>query len=447
MELVGRSGQSGVDLALKARAVAAIGELVAAMPPGPAKATFQILWLTARVRLGAVPAHGAEAERDAATAAAVEELGRLDVRQRMAGLELIAANMPADAALAALTQTVLWQTSTFATFSDRHLAMWAILSLAADVESAQAAVAAGRLEETNSADRIRLLGRLVLAGVPWSVEGLESLCGALAHEVEVDALIVAFMARHRVDEPERLLSRVRSVGSKLEAIAGQMMLGWRPTSYGPWLALSDEAVKATTGHRQVALSRQAMMTHLSGGKAAPLWAKALVEASRESEPAMAARAHRAMLEAASVDFESWLEVVRSIADSRLYLKHVESWLAVRAEVARTVGRAAKSEADVDRAQEVLKDLGRRLPHRWFEMLHLAVIALEYSKRGRSTEVVMAQVEEWLGRDGLPRPILQVSVEEVVAPLVAVAPERVFGWAQRLKSPAQQIVWLAALAAG
>ena len=194
---------TGADVeAVKARSLSRLVEVVQGLPDGPAKGIFQTLAIVARVRAG--------------ESAAVAELAALEIGPRMAGLELIAANQPATPELAEVTRSVLWQTSRFATLSDRHLAMWAEL---VDEAAGARAVEAGRLHETNSADRIRIYGRLLAAGVPRTTEGVLALCDAMSHEVEVDAVLSTYLGRVRVEGCEALFERIRAPGARLDRVA------------------------------------------------------------------------------------------------------------------------------------------------------------------------------------------------------------------------------------
>lgn len=203
----------------------------------------------------------------------------------------------------------------------------------------------------------------------------------------------------------------------------------------------------------VNLARKAQLLRLSdaevglAGQVGKLWQQAIEEAEREAQPAMAARVHRAMLFAAAGDFEAWLAVVRSIGADRAYLRDAESWLSVRCEVVRSmVGAIGPDLAGVDRAHQELRELGQRLPSRWYELFYAAMIARELARVGRSTEVVMAQLEAWM-RDGLPRPVVPVSTEELVGPLLDVDAERVWRLGEGLaKSAAQHATWLSAVVA-
>lgn len=427
---------------VKARSLARLGEVVAGLPAGPAKGIFEGLAVATRARAGLE----------------VPELMALEVGRRMGALELIAANQPATAALAEAARSVLWQTSTFATLSDRHLAMWAELSL--DEGAGARAVEAARLSETNSADRIRIFGRLLAAGVPKTTAGVLGLCEALEHEVEVDAVLTSWLSRARVETCEALFMQIRSPGARLEAVAAQAALGWRPAQWEPWLVVADVAVEwakrgqgpAEMGPPRLAvnLARKAQLLRLSGaevGAVGKLWQQAIEEAEREAQPAMAARVHRAMVFAAAGDLEAWLRVVRSIGADRAYLRDAESWLSVRCEVVRSVvGAVGPDPAGVDRAHQELRELGQRLPNRWYELFYAAVVARELARVGRSTEVVMAQLEAWM-RDGLPRPVVPVSTEELVGPLLDVDAERVWRLGEGLaRSAAQHATWLSAVVA-
>lgn len=424
---------------VKEAALARLVEVATGLPAGPARDLFWSLAVATRVRVG--------------DATAVSELMALDGSRRLATLELIAANQAATPALAEAARSVVWQHTTFATLSDRHLEMWAILSL--DEARAADAVRAGRLEETNSADRIRLLGRLLSAGVPKSTAGVMALAGALAHEVEVDALLVGYLERQRVEAPEALFQRIRSPGARLEAMVAQALFGWRPERWEPVLAVAELALARLDDHAHnpgtprragVNLASKAALIELSGGDARATWRAAIEDAAGETQPAMAARVHHAMLRAATCEAARWLEVVESIAASRVYLRDAESWLSVRAEVVRTMPMAARESTQLDRAHQAARELGARLPNRWFELFHYATVARELSRHGRPLEVVLEQLEAWVVREGLPRPVTQVSTEEVVAPLIEVDA----GFAWRLgealaKAPAQHMTWLAALA--
>lgn len=413
---------------LRTRAFERLVAVAEALPESPARGIFQTLVVATRARL-----FGSA------------DLMALELGPRMAALELISANQPATPELAAAVRSVLWQTSKFATLSDRHLAMWAILSL--DEMAAREAVDAGRLDETNSADRIRIFGRLLAAQVPRTLAGVLALCDSLVHEVEVDAVLATYLTRVRVEDNEALFERIRSPGARLEAVVGQVLLGWCPESWTRALALADVALARVVEHKEVNLARKALLVHVSGGDASSIWKAALAESERETQPAMLARAHRAMLIAATCDFGRWLEVVQSIGASRVYLRDPESWLSVRCEVVRSVTTAAKTATDVDRAHQELKELGQRLPNRWFELFHYAVMARESKRVGRSSEVVLAQFAQWM-RDGLPRPVVPVSTEEVVAPLIAVDPELAWSLGEALaKWPPQHATWLSAIAVG
>lgn len=429
---------------VRARSLARLGEVVRGLPDGPVRGIFEALNVATRARAGLE----------------VPELMSMELSRRMGALELVAANQPATPALAEAARSVLWQTSTFATLSDRHLAMWAELSLDEGEGAAARAVAAARLHETNSADRIRIYGRLLAAGVPRTTAGVLGLCEALDHEVEVDAVLSSWLSRTRVDACEALFMQLRSPGARLETVAAQAALGWRPAQWEPWLVVADVALEwakrgegpAEMGPPRLAvnLARKAQLVRLSGGEPSAsrrLWERAIEEAGREAQPAMAARIHRAMLFAAAGDFEAWMMVVRSIGADRAYLRDAESWLSVRCEVVRSmVGAVAGGgAAEVDRAHQELRELGQRLPNRWYELFYAAVVARELARVGRSIEVVMAQLEAWM-RDGLPRPVVPVSTEELVGPLLTVDAERVWRLGEGLaRSAPQHATWLSAVA--
>lgn len=427
------SGMTGASTAassepggVRARALEAAVRVVAATPEGPVRAAFELSLIATRVRLG--------------DTAAVAELAERPVAARMSVLELVAANQPATPALAELARGVLFQTDRFAHLSDRHLGLWAGMT--------PAEVGLG---ETNSADRLRILGRLIGGGTPTTLAGFVALLDRLEHQVEIDGAVVAWCERQPLDLADPLgvavLARVQSAGARLEAMAAHLYHAPVPsTVVGAWVRVCDEALAAAPPRsRGVHLARAAALIHTAGSDASALSARALTELDALTDPSELARAHRAALRAAAViGIHAWEPVAEHVARARPYLRDLERFLASRAEVIRTTPRMVRSVADVDRADQALREQGRRLPDRWLELHHHAVIARELASRGRVPELQLARLELLL-KDGLPRPVLHVMPEEVVTAMRDAAPDRALRVLDALPSPPQRLVWASALA--
>ena len=398
------------------------------VPPGPLRASLDLMRLATRVRLG---------DGDATAT-----LAGLDVERRLAALELVSANVPATEATARVARDTVFATESFAQLSDRVIAVWAGMTLAQ-----------ARWGETNSFDRIRALGRLVASGTPPDVAGMQGLIDQFEHEVEVDAAVVAWFTERPFTgcaEELALLERTRRPGSRLEAIGAIVaQRDVAPELAASWLATADDAIAAApAGAAGLHRARKAALLSLAGRPedVASLMALAFAELEREADPQTAARTHRAALSAAAVaGFDVWEGAVERLALARVYLRDPEAFLSVRAHAVRTLPRAARTAADVDRGGQALTEMGRRLPDRWLALVHQAVVArLMRDVVGRSSDAQLERVATWLRADGLPRPTPIIPIEEVVAPLVAVDAERALALGDLLPSPVQRALWAVAV---
>jgi hypothetical protein len=107
----------------------------------------------------------------------------------------------------------------------------------------------------------------------------------------------------------------------------------------------------------------------------------------------------------------------------------------------TMPRAAQSSATLaDRGHEALKDLGRRIPERWLDLLHLATATAVWREAGRDPETHLSTMADLLRRDGLPQPDARVELATITAPLAAMAPTRLVALGERLASPIARAIW-------
>lgn len=401
---------------------------IAETPPGPVWDMLALMRLTTHVRLS--------------HAGAAETLAELDVKTRLAGLELISANVPPNEVTARVARDTVFQVEPFKLLSDRIIAAWSGMSLKE-----------ARWDETNSFDRIRALGRLVGSGVPTDVAGMEALLDELEHDVEVEAGIVAwFSDRPFSGSPEdlSLLGRSKQPGGRLEAIAA--IIARQDVSAdlaATWLATADAALARSAGSDTDAHNaRKAALLTLAGRgpEGQTLWPAILDRFGQVLDTTHHAGIFRAVVRAAAVvGFAPWRAAVERLVEARAYLRHPENYLSARAAAVRALARAARTEIEVDRGNQVLRELGRRHPNPWLALLQQATVAaLAFRVANRSPEPQWSQLETWLQQDGLPRPITGITIEEVVRPFVTIDAARALALGELMPSPVHRGMWAVAV---
>lgn len=306
-------------------------------------------------------------------------------------------------------------------------------------------------------DRIVCITRLVAAGHPAT---LDALMQSLTSDSDREAGVIAW-CRERpwtASEAEMAwLANTTRPMARLEAMASVLahMLATRVMA-SEWIGDADAAwrtaPKDNLGHA-LADARFSAVLSAAGDLASAegLLGHALAGAERENEPIERARIFRIALEAAAglavhdargSAVEPWLRAVEKVTNDKVLLRQREAFLEARAAAVRTLRRAALTGGDaaVDRGHQVLKDACRRVPERWLDLLHHATVASLQAKSGRNTELQFSTISDSLRKEGLPRPITNITLDEIMRLLVPASAERVMAIGDKITHPVQRGLW-------
>ena len=409
----------------------------------PARAPVAMLAVATRCRIGA----------------GTEALAAMPAAERLHVLKLLVSAMAPSAALASLARATIFDASGHyrraePEMSERMLAVWS--------GATPEAAGWGDLTEV---DRIVCITRLCAAGYPTAGD-FEAFAASLPTDVDREALVVAW-CRERTFTTDaaaaeawvRLVSRPMA---RLEAMASLLARGQASREVASeWIGDAEVAWKSAPRDnlgRALADARFSAVLSAAGDLASAegLLGHALAGAESENDPRERARIYRIALEAAAglaihdargSAVEPWLRAVEKLTNDRTLLRHRELFFEARADAVRTLRRAALSGGDsaVDRGHQVLKEMCRRLPERWLDLLHWATIAHLQARSRRSTELMMSTLGDALRKEGLPRPIPAVTLDEIAKLLLPAEAERVLAIGDKITHPVQRALWWASAA--
>lgn len=413
-------------------------ETLARATEGPAKAPIAMLVTATRCRVGQ----------------GVDALAALPAPERLHVLKLLVSARAPTPELAAITRsTILDADGHFLRaepeMSERMLAVWSGVS--------PEAAGWGALTQL---DRIVCITRLVAAGYP-PADALDTFIGSLLTETDRESAVVAW-CRERpfgASEPEvaHLLGVERPM-ARLEAMASLLARGEASRELArEWIGAAEAAWKDAPRDnlgRALVDARFAAVLSAAGDlpSAEGLLGHALAGAARENETKERARIYRVCLEAAAglalrsphggTAAEPWLRAVEKVMNDKVLLRDREAFLEARAAAVRTLARASLTggDATVDRGHQLLKELCRRVPERWLDLLHAATVLHLQAKSGRSTEVLLASIADGIRKDGLARPIPNITLDEVMRELAPAAPDRVLKMGDTIAHPVQRAIW-------
>lgn|GEM_PF-2747751 len=424
-------------------------ESLSATAEGAARAAITMLIVATRCRIN---------HSDGGAAAAT--LNAMPAAERLQVLKLLVAAQAPTAELAAVVRvSVVGDDGRYLRdehepdMSERMLAVWSGLT--------PAVAGWGKLTQL---DRIVCITRLIAAGYPAS-DGFDGFMRALLTETDREAAIVAWCRERTWTASEAevaWLAHTTRAMARLEAMASVLArtLANRPLAT-EWISDADQAWRAAPKDnlgRALADARFSAVLSAADDLASAegLLGHAIQGAERENEPKERARIYRIALEAAAglavhdargSAVEPWLRAVEKLTNDKVLLRQRESFLDARAGAVRTLPRAALTGGDsaVDRGHQVLKEMCRRVPERWLDLLHQATIVSLQAKSGRSTELQFSTIGDALRKDGIPRPIPNITLDEVMRLLVPASPERVMAIGDRLAHPVQRALWWATAA--
>jgi hypothetical protein len=238
-----------------------------------------------------------------------------------------------------------------------------------------------------------------------------------------------------------MLARAPMPRSLAESFIPRAEPAWREASTPTECALADARLAAIVGAAGDMPSAEGLLRH------------ALAGLDQENDLIVRAGMYEVILSAASAlptrqldapGLGPWLDAIDKLLADRALLRSRQAFFLARLAALRTLPRIARVIPEViDRGQQSLRELCRRVPERWLDLLHLATTAHLQSLARRSTELQIANLSDTLRRDGLPEPHPSVRLEEIVTHLAGTAPEHLARLAERIPNPAARAHWLEA----
>jgi hypothetical protein len=324
-------------------------------------------------------------------------------------------------------------------------------------------------EAMDDATRAAACYRAITPTFPRDAEALDALCADLTETLPdpelgqelVDLLVARWFELHdfaHTDADFRLVDRLSCPEAWLTAIAA--MLGHGPVPRAvvePWIARAEPAWRAASTPSACALAdaRLAAIVGAAGDmpSAEGLLRHALFGLGQDNDLAHRAALYETVMRAAAAlptrqldapGLGPWLDVIDKLLTDRALLRNQQAFFLARLAALRTLPRVARVLPEaVDRGQQSLRELCRRVPDPWLDLLHLATTAHLQTRANRSNEVQIAALSDLLRRDGLPTPHPAIPLEEVLAHLAEAAPDHLGRLADRIAQPAAKARWLAA----
>lgn len=235
-----------------------------------------------------------------------------------------------------------------------------------------------------------------------------------------------------------LMERATCSRSLAETLIPLVEPDWKTPRDNADRAIADARLAAIVGVAGDLASADGLLFHANAGL------------DRENDPMRRADIFGALFTATSILANaplggpgpgSWLNTIDRLQRDKVVLRQRDALFSARQAAITTMPRAAQSSATLaDRGHEALKDLGRRIPERWLDLLHLATATAVWREAGRDPETHLSTMADLLRRDGLPQPDARVELATITAPLAAMAPTRLVALGERLASPIARAIW-------
>ncbi len=235
-----------------------------------------------------------------------------------------------------------------------------------------------------------------------------------------------------------MLGRAPLPRSLAESFIPRAEPAWRDASTPTECVLADARLAAIVGAAGDMPSAEGLIRH------------ALAGLDQENDLLTRAAMYDVILSAASAlptrqldapGLGPWLDTIDKLLADRALLRSRQAFFLARLAALRTLPRIARVIPEViDRGQQSLRELCRRVPERWLDLLHLATTAHLQSLAQRSTELQIANLSDTLRRDGLPDPHPSVGLDEIVRHLAGAAPEHLARLAERIQQPTARAHW-------
>lgn len=213
---------------------------------------------------------------------------------------------------------------------------------------------------------------------------------------------------------------------------------WKTPRANADRAIADARLAAVVGVAGDTASAEGLLFHANAGL------------DRENDPARRADIFEALFKSTAVLATaplggpgpgSWLATLERLQRDKVVMRQRDALFSARQVAITTLPRAALSgPALADRGLEALKDLGRKIPERWLELLHLAVSAHIWRQSGRDPETHLSLLTDTLRRDGLPAADGRVELATLTTHLTGAAPERLTALGERIAEPIARAVW-------
>lgn len=235
-----------------------------------------------------------------------------------------------------------------------------------------------------------------------------------------------------------LLSRCAVSRELAQELIAMVEPDWKTPRDNAGRAIADARLAAVVGTAGDTASAEGLLWHANAGL------------DRENDPARRAELFEALFKSTAVLATaplggpgpgSWLATLDRLQRDKVVLRQRDALFAARQAATSTLPRAAQSgQMLADRGHEALKDLGRKIPERWLELLHLAVAAQVWRHAGREPETHLSLFTDLMRRDGLPSPDPRVELSTVISHLAEAAPRRLVELGERLAEPVARAVW-------
>lgn len=213
---------------------------------------------------------------------------------------------------------------------------------------------------------------------------------------------------------------------------------WKTPRDNAGRAIADARLAAVVGAAGDTASAEGLLWHANAGL------------ERENDPARRAELFEALFRSTAVLATaplggpgpgSWLATLDRLQRDKVVLRQRDALFAARQAAIMTLPRAAQAgNMLADRGHEALRDLGRKIPERWLELLHLTVAANVWRQAGRDPETHLSLLADVLRREGLPAPDGRVELAALMGQLVQAEPSRLVPLGERIAEPVARAVW-------
>lgn len=235
-----------------------------------------------------------------------------------------------------------------------------------------------------------------------------------------------------------LLSRYACSRELAEALVAVVEPDWKTPRDNAARAIADARLAAVVGAAGDTASAEGLLWHANAGL------------ERENDPARRADLFEALFQSTAVLATaplggpgpgSWLATLDRLQRDKVVLRQRDALFSARQAAIMTLPRAAQAgQMLADRGHEALRDLGRKIPERWLELLHLTVAANVWRQAGRDPETHLSLLADTLRRDGLPTPDARVELAALMGNLVQAEPSRLAAFGDRLAEPVSRAIW-------